>query len=191
MRTWRFLAFGLTAAIFIAVVAGGPARAQTESTTTTDPTTTLSADAATTTTASGPVCPDADLIDVAVVFTGMPSDTDNDTLVFEDVVVESGRARPPVIVNYPDGLPVLADVDALRVRAVRTNTGLESEVECGGTTTIDDELLEVDDDRLAALVRTAGDLSSRAGRWALIISLGLFAAVAAITLFRRWRPGLW
>lgn len=136
-------------------------------------------------------CAAIDLLAVVAVFTGSPSSVDDDVLVFDDIDVEEGDVNTPVSVEYPQGPPVLDDVEALRVRAWDGERGLQSDVACGATTDIDDQPLEVDDDRLAAIARTAGDLSSRLGRWALIASAGLFAVVAVFSVYRRWRPRLW
>ncbi|MDH3708066.1 MAG: hypothetical protein OES57_18525 [Acidimicrobiia bacterium] len=140
---------------------------------------------------SGDPCAAVDLVAIVAVFTGEPENADDESLTFTDIDVEEGDVNTPVVVQYPQGLPVLDDVGAIRVRAFEGESGLQSEVECGATTDINNELLELDDDRLAAIARTAGDLSSRLGRWALIACAVLFAAVMSLTVYRRWRPRLW
>ncbi len=179
-------------ALGLAVTSPAAVAAQTSTTTTLGPAPSDTSVEGSVTSSTLPPCPDPGSVTYTAVFTGDPAGVDGESITFEDVELEAGDVSAPVVVDYPEGIPVIdGDTDRLRVRATEDPTGLRSEVACGGTTTDDNQPLEVDDDRLAAIGRTAGDFSQRLGRWALFASLSLFALVAVVTLFRRWRPRLW
>ncbi len=116
-------------------------------------------------------------------------DTSSDAVTYDVTEVEDGGAQNPLVVTYTDGFPAIEDDQVVRVRVVYGVDGsVTSDVGCGGTTSSDDQPLDLDEDAFAKLSDSVGETADEVGGIIGRISLGVIAATIVLTALFRLMP---